>query len=257
MPLKSFFKKEKPLVNFIICGAQKSGTTALHAYLSEHPDIFMPDKKELHFFDDEKNFTSRKPNYSNYHANFSTKKSHGICGESTPIYMYWHAAPRRIYDYNSKMKFIVLLRNPIDRAFSHWNMERLRNADNLPFWEALQQEAERCREALPFQHRVFSYADRGHYLEQLRRLWMYFPENQILIIKSDDLKKNLTKTLSTIYEFLGVRDVRMELKDDIHALRYADKISLRERQYLKSVFEFEIRNLERVLHWDCSDWLKE
>ncbi|MGB7755383.1 MAG: hypothetical protein WBL23_04905, partial [Salinisphaera sp.] len=97
-----------------------------------------------------------------------------VFGEATPIYMYWHDAPRRMWEYNPNMKLIVVLRNPIDRAFSHWNMEKSRNAESLSFWDAIQNEEPRCKEALPYQHRTYSYVDRGFYLEQLRRLWRYF-----------------------------------------------------------------------------------
>ena len=72
------------------------------------------------------------------------------------------------------MRLIVILRNPIERAYSHWAMEHRRGNDQLPFALALEQEEARCREALPFQHRVFSYVDRGFYSAQLRRLWRFF-----------------------------------------------------------------------------------
>ena len=76
------------------------------------------------------------------------------------------------------MRLIVILRNPIERAYSHWAMEHRRGNDPLPFNLALEQEDARCREALPLQHRVFSYVDRGFYSAQLRRLWRFFGESK-------------------------------------------------------------------------------
>jgi hypothetical protein len=70
--------------------------------------------------------------------------------------MYWYDAPRRIWQYNPDMRIVILLRNPVDRAYSHWNMERERGAEPLEFRQAIATEADRCRAALPAQHRVFS-----------------------------------------------------------------------------------------------------
>lgn len=253
------------IVDFIICGTQKGGTTALDAYLREHPNICMANlkgdpngggAKEVHFFDRESNFIGNKPSYSSYHHCFSPEKSHQFIGEATPIYMYWYNVPRRIWEYNPNIKLIVLLRNPIDRAYSHWNMERSRNKENLSFWDAIQNEQERCREALPFQHRVYSYVDRGFYLEQLRRLWLYFPKNQILILKHEYLKHQPEQALRDVCEFLGV-DLFSNIKvKNVHSRPYqSTKMSQKERAYLKSIFEYEIRSIERVLGWDCNDWL--
>ena len=119
-----FVSKSDRVVNFLICGTQKGGTSALDAYLREHPEICMADKKEVHFFDNKKFFNKNKPDYSKYHSFFNPQSSHKLLGETTPIYMYWHDSPRRIWQYSPNMKIIVILRNPIDRAYSHWNMER-------------------------------------------------------------------------------------------------------------------------------------
>ena len=101
----------KRAVDFVVCGTQKGGTSALDAYLREHPEICMAVRKELHFFDNEKKFSSGKPDYSKYHDSFNPQKLHKLLGETTPIYMYWNESPRRIWEYNPNMKLIVLLRN--------------------------------------------------------------------------------------------------------------------------------------------------
>jgi hypothetical protein len=244
-------------VNFLICGTQKGGTSALDTYLREHPQICMADKKEVHFFDDEASFISNRPDYSKYHSSFSPKNNDQLTGEATPIYMYWLDAPRRIWEYNPDIKLIVLLRNPIERAYSHWNMERSRNADDLSFWDAIQNEQERCREALPLQHRVYSYIDRGFYLAQLRRLWMYFPKHQVLVIKNEHLRNQPNKTLQSVCAFLGVEQFRSIEVKNVHSRPYTLEMSQREKTYLRFVFEYEIRDTARVLGWNCSDWLTE
>ncbi len=79
-------------------------------YLRNHPEICMTDKKEIHFFNGEENFTNGNPDYSKYHAWFDPRKEHKILGEATPICMYWHDAPKRIWEYSPEMKLIILLR---------------------------------------------------------------------------------------------------------------------------------------------------
>ncbi|MFM9913591.1 MAG: sulfotransferase domain-containing protein [Methylophilaceae bacterium] len=242
-------------VDFIICGTQKSGTTALDVYLRQHPEICMANIKEVHFFDNEQIFSSAAPDYAYYHSFFNPQSSHKLLGETTPIYMYWPDAARRISQYNPNIKLIVLLRNPIDRAYSQWNMERLKNTETLSFWEAIQSEKERCQEALPYQHRTYSYIDRGRYLQQLERLWTYFPTSQVLILKHEELKQNPTQTLDLVYDFLEIGHFHQTEALNLHALPYAAPMGKREKAYLKSVFESEIQGLERVLNWDCSNWL--
>lgn len=242
-------------VDFLICGTQKGGTTALDAYLREHPQICMANKKEVHFFDDENNFTTQNPDYSLYHAYFSPNSVHSISGEATPIYMYWRNTPERIWQYNPDMKLIVLLRNPIERAYSHWNMERSRKAEHYSFWDAIRAEPARCREALPYQHMVYTYIDRGFYLEQLKRLWHYFPEKNVLVLKSEHLRNQPQDALKEIFGFLGVRNLGDITPKERRSTPYSSKMGNREREYLQSIFEREIRELERALGWDCSNWL--
>lgn len=244
-------------VNFIICGTQKGGTSALDMYLRSHPEICMANKKEVHFFDNEAAFRADSPDYTSYHSFFTLELQHKVVGEATPIYMYWRDAPRRIWQYNSDMKIIVLLRNPIDRAYSHWNMERQRNAETASFWESIRNEEERCREALPYQHRVYSYIDRGFYLEQLRRLWAYFPKKQVLVLRNEELQNNPNETLQKVFAFLGVSLLPLMNTVNIQNFPRTSSMSKAERNYLRSVFEHEIRALERVLGWDCSNWLSE
>jgi len=248
-------RRNHRLVNFVICGTQKGGTTALDAYLREHPEICMADKKEVHFFDDESLFDKAKPDYAEYHSLFSPKSSHKLVGEATPIYMYWHDAPRRLWEYNPNMKLIVILRNPIDRAYSHWNMERSRNAESLPFCDAIQNEQQRCREALPYQHRIYSYVDRGFYTEQLRRLWFYFSEENVLILRNEQLKNHPYDTLKKVSVFLDVDDFKNVNVKEMHSQLYSSRINDQEKKHLRFLFEYEIKSLERMLGWNCSNWL--
>ncbi len=257
---KAMFEAEissGPRVDFLICGTQKGGTTALHSYLGQHPQIGLASVKEAHYFDTEDNFRDGAPDYAAYHRLFDFTTTHAVRGEATPIYMYWQDAPRRIWEYNPRMRIIVILRNPVRRAFSHWNMWRSEGREPLPFWDALHQERARSHRARPLQDRLYSYVDRGYYCEQLRRIWRFFPEEQTLILRSDDLRMRPTATLDRVFGFLGIRSLRGIAARAPHSRGYPVPMTQREHDYLRTVFEPEIRALERMLGWDCSGWLAE
>jgi hypothetical protein len=238
-------------VNFVIGGTQKGGTSALDSFLRQHPEICMPEaKKELHFFDREADDTD----YKKYHANFGPKAQHRVIGEASPIYMYWETAPYRIWRYNPKMKWILVLRNPAERAFSAWNMETKRDAERLTFAEAIEKESERCREALPLQHRVYSYIERGFYAHQVRRLFNIFREESCLILLNGDLRTNHEKTLRAVFDFLGVDNSFVPPEASVFEQEYAEKIDNELYSRLIDVFYFDIKELERLLKRDLSAW---
>ena len=241
-------------IEFLVIGTQKGGTTALDAYLRNNSNIQMAKTKEVHFFDTESNFEG-EVDYKLYHQNFESSQGK-IRGESTPIYMYWHDSIKRIYEYNPEMKIIAILRNPTERAFSHWNMERDLGSDNVPFDIAIKTENERCRQALPLQHRVYSYIDRGFYSEQIRRIWRFFPKEQTLFLKQEDLKNDLQVTLDSIATFLEITPFDKVNKLNIHSREYIDELNNKDRRFLDNIFFNDIKQLEIILGWDCSEWFK-
>lgn len=250
-------------LDFILAGAQKSGTTALHYFLSKHPDIALPDQQEMHFFDNEEIF-SRLVDYESLHRHFrpigrSTRllfatARQAIAGECTPIYIYWKPAIERIWKYNPKIKLLVILRNPIDRAFAHWNMQRFKGREPLDFLDAVKEEKNRIAEPLSVQARRFSYVDRGFYSEQLERLFNYFPKEQVKIIKFEEFRDRNRETLDSIFHFLGVRPRAIGRNKDRNVVPYERAIRPEEREYLHAIFAEEIEELEQMLGWDCSDW---
>src|SRR5258708_21787754 len=125
----SAFDTDSPMaapekVGFIVAGAQKAGTSALDAYLREHPELCLPRQKEVHFFDTNRFFAVEPVDYTRYHSYFNPRPSHRLLGEVTPAYLYWPTAAERIARYNPAMKLIMVLRNPVTRAFSQCNMTR-------------------------------------------------------------------------------------------------------------------------------------
>ncbi len=240
-------------VDFVIGGTQKGGTSALASFLRQHPEICMPEKKELHFFDREENFR-RKPSYRQYHAQFKPRKGQSQSGEATPIYMYWDSVPVRIWKYNPRMKWIVILRDPAERAFSAWKMETNRGRESLSFAEAVKQEPERSRRALPLQERVFSYVDRGFYAAQLRRLFHVFGPEHCLVLLNEDLRLHHKKTLQRTFEFLGVSKSFVPDPADVFHHESESEAPAKLMNELREVYYFDIKELERVLKRDLQSW---
>lgn len=238
-------------VDFVIGGTQKGGTSALDSFLRQHPEICMPQtRKELHFFDRE----AENTDYKKYHANFKSKPQHHVIGEASPIYMYWETAPYRIWKYNPKMKWILVLRDPVERAFSAWNMETKRGKENLSFAEAIKKEPQRCRQALPLQHRVYSYLDRGFYAHQVHRLFNIFGRDNCLVLLNEELRNDHKKTLRRVFEFLGVASSFVPPEASVFEQEYADKIDSDLNSRLIDIFYFDIKDLERLLERDLSSW---
>ena len=246
-------------VNFLIAGAQKSGTTTLHAYLKQHSEIGMATKKEVHFFNQEHLF-KKGGDYSFYHSFFDFSLEQKMRGEVTPAYMYSRDAPRRIWEYNPKMKIIIILRNPIDRAYSHWNMEKNRGAEELSFREALEQEESRSRLVLPSQDYRHSYIDRGYYVSQIREMWRLFSRKQVLVLNYDALCNDYVQVLVAIYDFLGVSNNRDSYQYNgdkvLHKGCYAEEIKEVDKLFLKNIYACEIKQIENLLGWNCSSWLR-
>jgi len=193
----------EPLISFIVAGVQKAGTTALFDYLTEEPGVSLSRMKEVHFFDDETQDWSR-PDYAAYHANFAPADGR-LRGEATPIYLYWPNSLERMAAYNPALRLIVMLRDPVARAWSHWKMEYARGAETRPFAWCIREGRQRLLDAEPWgHHREFSYVERGYYGEQLERLYGLFPRDQVLVVRAEDLSDSPGPTMARVRAFLGL-----------------------------------------------------
>ena len=215
------------LPGFVILGAQRAGTTSVFDYLERHPDIVgpagwdpsVPWRKELHFFTDR---FDRGPDW--YRASFPLLAEQRVArlrggdivaGEATPYYLFHPAVPERMAATIPDVRLIVLLRNPVERAYSHYQHSRRLNVEPLSFEEALKAEDERLsgeEERLVSDpgyssqaHRHFSYLSRGRYADQLERWLAYFPRERILILRSEDLFAEPARCYAELLGFLGVR----------------------------------------------------
>jgi hypothetical protein len=240
-------------LDFILAGAQKSGTTALHYFLQKHPRITMGDQEEMHFFDDEGLF-SVPVDYELLHRHFPRLARSTIAGECTPSYLYWKPAAERIWSYNPQIKLLVLLRNPVERAFAHWNMQRFKGREPLDFFDAVKEEKSRIAGAPPLEARRFAYVDRGLYAQQLERFFRFFPREQMMIIKFEKFRRAQRQTLDSIFSFLGVEPLSSFRSKDRNVVPYERAMNWEERVFLYNIFADDIAKLEQVLSWDCSDW---
>jgi len=225
-------------VGFLIAGVQKAGTTALFDYLAEIPGLELPAVKEAHFFDDEEGVDWAAPDYAPYHGLFGDPGR--LWGEATPIYLYWPNALERIRAYNPAMRLILLFRDPVERAWSHWKMDYSRKLDPLPFALAIREGRQRLFDAEPWGfHRNFSYVERGFYGEQMERLFAIFPREQVLALRAEDLRADPAATLAQVRRFLGLapgpaptpRESNLGLEMDYGSTLTADDVG-----YLRSVY---------------------
>jgi hypothetical protein len=196
--------------DFVIIGTQRGGTTSLHAYLSAHPQVVTPATKELHFV------TDRYQRGLDWYLGLFPAElpPDVITGEATPYALFHPLAPQRLWEVAPATRLIVLLRNPVDRAYSHYLLERARGDETLDFAAALDAEPERLEgeEARLARdpayasnpHKRASYTARGEYARQLERWLGVFPREQILVIRSEDLYEKTAETFALVAQFLGI-----------------------------------------------------
>ncbi len=214
--------RSRYLPDFIIIGAQKSGTKSLYYYLSQHSELLPAFRKEVHYFDG--GLDSHVDNFEKgqkwYCAHFPLKNNSTLqkTFEASPLYIFNPLAPRRIFDLIPKVKLIVLLRNPTERAISHYFHEKRLNKESLSIYEAFQREEQRLEsviKAKDYKNDIFihhSYKSRGLYKDQLARYLKYFPRQQILVIKREEFFSEPDNTLRQVFEFVGV-DTEFKVKD--------------------------------------------
>lgn len=200
--------------NFLILGAAKSGTTALYHYLKQHPEIYLSPIKETEFFafEGEKlNFQGPKdlPRLSittlaDYQAQFKDVGDETAIGEASPVYLYSSKAPERIHDYLPDAKLIVILRNPIERAYSQFLMFIRDGREPLQdFIEAVDEEETRIAQNWAW---GWHYLRLGLYHQQLKRYFKLYPQEQIKIYLYEELKSNSAGVLKDIFNYLEVDD---------------------------------------------------
>jgi len=189
------------LPNFFVVGAQKSGTTSLHYYLVEHPDIYLPAQKETKFFVDDKRYAKGIQHYEAEY--FSGCHGEKAVGEVDPDYMYFATGAERIARHIPDPKFIFIFRNPVDRAFSGYVMAYRRGLELNSFEEAIRIETQRIAKGHE-ENFHYSYVRRGFYFSQVSRFLERWDESRMHVLLAEDLINNTAETVRGCFEFLGV-----------------------------------------------------
>jgi len=203
----------KTLPNFFIVGAARSGTTSLDRYLSQHPEIYVTPRKETHFFavddfppsfkgpGDEKLNTSVIRHEEQYAQLFASVTGKKAIGESSAFYLYFLGTAERIAQAVPDAKIIILLREPVARAFSAYSYMVSNGRETLSFEEGLNQEEERRQEGW---EPIWWYKELGLYYRQVRHYLEVFGTQQVKVLLYDELCANAGQMLRDVFAFLGV-----------------------------------------------------
>lgn len=286
-------------VNFFIAGAPKSGTTSLYQYLCQHKEIEMCSIKEPDFFSctalkKEQTYYGNDPiqNLEKYNKLFSNKKDL-LRGEASVSYLFYDDVAKKIKKYNEKAKIIIILRNPVDRAFSHYLMDYRLGLVSENFEDIINKRINHKNALLYYQQ----YVSVGEYYHQVERYMKVFGPEKLLIINYDDFKNNLAGTFEKIclflnvshtfkvdftksynsfkrprskivrwvYSFTRLRKILSQIIPKI-AINYIIKMLFTEskkpklssdaRKFLVSHYKDDIINLSKLLNQDLSSWIK-
>ena len=257
------------LPDFLIIGARKSGTTSLYRNIVKHPCAEPCFNKEVDYFT---RYYNKGPNwyrslfplssYKQYSENILKRKF--VTGEATTTYLYHPHTPKRVKELLPDVKLIAILRNPIDRAYSQYQMEVGHGNENLSFEEAIEKEEERINEeyermlqdekyySIKFQ--TFAYLRCGIYAEQLERWFKYFPREHFLILDNERFKNSRQEVFNEVFEFLGIPKWNDMQYKQFQKRKYPKKMEDSTRQKLLKYFKphneklFELINMR--FNWD-------
>lgn len=218
--------------NFFILGAVRSGTTSLYRYVAQHPDVFMSEPKEPIFFEAE---YERGLDYY-WQRYFKGWQGQRMAGEARPANLFLPYIPQRIKDCAPEARLVATLRNPIDRAYSHWWLKRCDGNESRTFETAVRENLARIesgcrfegeegariwRESLRPGHGGSSFAvyvDLGYYAEQIARYLELFPRRQIKILLFEDLCRDSLQVTRELWEFLGLDPERGSPDDNTYSV---------------------------------------
>jgi len=201
----------------MVIGAQRCGTTSLYNYLIQHPKIIPASSKEIHFFDKfyDLGLSWYQEQFKKNHPNFSSDKlNEFLTGEATPAYLSHPDVPKRVTKILPNIKFVVLLRNPINRAYSHYKLTFRVGIEKLSFSESIKKQSKIINLDIK---KIFSdgkfyesnlkahlYLIKGIYVYHLENWFKFFKKSQFLIIKSEDFFKNPKKFTNDVFTYLGL-----------------------------------------------------
>ena len=214
--------------DFFIVGAPKCGTTAMNAYLGEHPEIFVPEQKEIHQFGTDLGFTHDRDELI-YQSLFGPWQDEKVGGEASVWYLYSKLAAKEIHEFNPAAKIIIMVRNPTDMVHAQHSQAVYVGRETIADFEAaLAAEPDRRSGALPTHplspREIFYYSEIARYTEQIQRFEHAFGRDNLHIIVFDDLKSDIQGVYGRILKFLGVDETyQADLSPKNRNRRYKNK----------------------------------
>jgi len=243
--------QSRSLPDAVIIGAQKCGTSSLHNYLTQHSGVIPPLRKEVHYFD-----VNFKRGDAWYRAHFGRKSKPGLNFDASPYYLFHPLAAERMHTLLPHAKLIVLLRDPVRRAYSQYWHEREKGREPLAFEDALKAEPERVEEAhrrlangeitASREHQIHSYVARGRYAEQLERWLALYPREQLLVLRFEDLVKDPLAVLNRTLAYVRLPAMTRASLEPRNSRNYPPMSTETERT-LRETFAHENRRLEALL----------
>ena len=247
------------LPDFIIVGTVRSGSTSLYYNICEHPSVLSAAYDEIGFFD------------SNYHLginwyrsmfptikemeNVERKTGFAITGEDTPFYLWKEEAAKRIFEMNGDTKIIGIFRNPVDRAYSNYNLAVRSKTEKLTFEDAIDEEISFLKKH-SFRESVDnkrSYLAKGIYENQIKIWFELFPREQIHLLSTEDMQKNPEKTLQKAFRFLEIPDYIIKNPQKQKAAEYK-KMNNETREKLVDFYkqhnERFFKTIQKNFGWD-------
>jgi ubiquinone/menaquinone biosynthesis C-methylase UbiE len=256
------------LPDFLIIGAAKCGTSSLYDYLMKHPCVGRSLTKQIHFFDRyfDREISWYKVCFPFIWEKFWIEKIRGkkfVTGEATAHYMTHPLAAERCHKILPNVKIIVMLRNPIDRAYSHYQMEKSHRKEDLSFEDAIEKEPQRIHGEFEemqnnknnfgrnYPHRA--YVKSGEYLDQIKIWEKFYPKENFMFIKSEDFNKDSSSVYNQVLNFLGLEAFELEIYEKIRKRQY-EKMDSQTREALSEFFKPYNEKLYRHIginfNWD-------
>ena len=201
------------LPSFVVVGAPKCGTTSLYHYLGQHPEVFLPARKELHYFShdrlcansagpgDAHVLRSACATRSEYEGYYTGAEGFAAVGDVSPSYLYYHEAAERMHEELEQARIVMILRDPVEKAFSHYMHLVRDNREPLTFCQALEAEEERTREGWAA---LWRYVGGSRYAGGVEHYLRVFGEERVLVLFQEELRADPTSCLGELFRFVGV-----------------------------------------------------
>jgi hypothetical protein len=239
------------ILDFIIAGTMKGGTTAAITNFNKHPDISMVEK-EIHYFDKKENYQKGVEWYKK-HFNYNKK----MVGDKAPDVMYQTSCLELLQIVNPHIKIILFLRNPIDRAYSHWKMSRDLFRNMRSFEDCIEDEIEnRWNENRTYNVAFwYHFVQRGLYYQQIIEILKYFPKSNIHILITENVKNNMDKEYQSVFKFLDLPEYHNTFVEEFSS-KSKDLIDTSSPIYkkLKKIYEPDVKLLEKFIGYKTGWW---